>query len=125
MRETHLENLEMFGSDDTLLNPQVFTHWSIVHALAGGALRELGFSTKTAFGIHLAYEAKDVWVTYFREKPPELSQQNSWPNSVADQASAWFGHVHLPVLKPYTYLVATLATAFFFTWANDRNSQFE
>lgn len=79
---------------DSAREPALFTPWSMVHAAGGFAaatfLRALGLKFATAFAVltvvHLLYEAKDAYFSYYLGQ-----KQDSWPNSIVDQALAMAG----------------------------------
>ena len=64
----------------------VFDAWSLLHVLGGMAMANVGLTAPWAFGLHGAYELKDM---YERERGGEF---NSSLNSVADQGMAVLGH---------------------------------
>ncbi len=73
--------------DETVV---VVDAWSFLHILGGMAMKNIGVSAPWAFGLHGAYEIKDM---YEREKGGEF---NSSLNSVTDQGMAMLGHYFGP-----------------------------
>ena len=78
--------------------PCIFTPWSLVHFLFGGAAKQLGVPFLWFEAIHGAYEFKDQ---FNREL---YGHYNSFLNTLGDQTSATVGYIVCPSSTNQTFV---------------------
>lgn len=102
--------MRIFGWVDDRKAPTLITFWSIVHAISGIVAYSIytrsledRFSLMAALGIwfviHALYETKDYLLTYtYLKQVFGIVDENTWQNSIADQAIAMAGFLVASVL---------------------------
>jgi hypothetical protein len=78
---------QIIGITETEETDVIFTPWSFVHFLSGGAAKELGIPFWQWEIIHALYETKDIFFDHNGDV------MNSFANSLGDQLIATVGHL--------------------------------